>query len=68
MSRFSYESGINITRIGDVGDDFILALDYYWEGMGTEYFSKHETSMKVHIEELIHASTKKARDVKWSYG
>jgi len=44
---FSHEGGINITRIGDVKDDFILALDYYQEGTRVEYSSKHEDSMEV---------------------
>jgi hypothetical protein len=30
-SGFIYEGGIDPTRIGDVGDDSILALDYYEE-------------------------------------
>jgi hypothetical protein len=34
MSRFTCEGGINTTWIGDVGDDFTLALDYYRVGMG----------------------------------
>jgi hypothetical protein len=46
-SGFTHEGGINITWIGDVGADFISALDYYQEGMGVEYSSKHEDSMGV---------------------
>jgi hypothetical protein len=45
--RFIHEGGIDPTRTCDVKDDFILALDYYWEGIGVEYSSKHEDSMEV---------------------
>jgi len=65
---FFREVGIDTTWIGDVGDDFILALDYYQEATRVEYSSKHEHYMEVHIVELLHASTKKVRDVKWAYG
>jgi hypothetical protein len=44
---FTHEGGINITQIGDVGDDLIFALDYYKEGMGVECSSEHEDSMGV---------------------
>ncbi len=46
-SGFTHEGGINITQIGDVGDDLIFALDYYKEGMGVECSSEHEDSMGV---------------------
>lgn len=54
-SGFTHEGGKNITRIGDVGDDFILALDDYQEGMGVEYSLEHDDSMEVQIVELMHA-------------
>jgi hypothetical protein len=69
-SGFIHEGGIITTWTFDVGDDSILALDYYREGTGVKYLSKHEDSMQVQILELvrIHAFAKKAKDVKWSYG
>ncbi len=45
-SGFIYEGGIDPTRIGDVGDDSILALDYYEEWTKVEYSSEHEESMR----------------------
>jgi hypothetical protein len=38
-----HEGGIDPTRINDVKDDSILALDYYQEGIRVE----HEDSMEV---------------------
>jgi hypothetical protein len=46
-SRFTHEVGINITQIGDVGNDFILALNYYRKGKENEYSLEHEDSMEV---------------------
>lgn len=65
---FTHEGGIDPTRTHDVGNDYIFALDYFQEGMQVEYSLEHEDSMEVQIIQLVHASTKKARDVKWSYG
>ncbi len=67
-SRFTHEGGINTTQTSDVGYDFILTLDNYQERTGIEYLSEHEDSMEVQIKKLIHASTKKMKDMKWSYG
>lgn len=65
---FIHEVGLDTTQIGDVGDDFILILDYYQEGKGVEYSLEHEDSMEVHIVKLVHALATKTKDVKQSYG
>lgn len=46
-SWFIHEGGINTTRIGDVGDNSILAFYYYQKGTGIEYLLEHEDSMEV---------------------
>ncbi len=40
----------------------------YDEEVEMEYSLHHEDSMEVQMVEFVHASTKKARDVKRSYG
>jgi hypothetical protein len=47
---------------------FLSTLGFYSEEVEVEYSSEHEDSMKTQLVELVHASTKKARDVKQSYG
>jgi hypothetical protein len=46
-SRFIHEVRIDITQTCDVGDDSILALNYYREGKGVECSLEHEDSMEV---------------------
>jgi hypothetical protein len=65
---FIHEGGIDPTQTCDARNDFIFVLDYYREGMKVDYSLDHEDSMEVQLVELVHASTKKARDVKQSYG
>jgi uncharacterized protein Yka (UPF0111/DUF47 family) len=36
--------------------------------MGVEYFSEHKDSMEEQLTKLVHAFSKKVRDVKQSYG
>jgi len=54
--------------LGDAEYGFLLALGYYREVIKIKYYLKHEDCMEVQLVELIHASTKKMKDMKWSYG
>jgi hypothetical protein len=66
--RFVHEGGIDPTQLGDVEYGSLPALDYYKEGMGVEFSSEHEDYMEEQLVKLVHASTKKVKDVKRSYG
>ncbi len=68
VPRFIHEGGIDLTKLGDVEYDFLFALGFYKEEMEVKYSLKHEDSMEIQLIELVHASTKKAMDVKRSYG
>jgi hypothetical protein len=65
---FVHEGGIDPTQLGDVEYGSLPTLDYYKEGMGLEYSSKHKDSMEEQLTKLVHALSKKVRDVKQSYG
>jgi hypothetical protein len=64
---FVREGEIGLTQPSDVEYGFLFAFDYYKKGRGVKYFAKLKDSMEVQLVELVHASTKKMRDVKWSY-
>jgi len=66
--RFVCEGGIDPTRLGDAEYGSLPAFDYYEKGMGVECSSEHEDSMEEQLIQLVHASAKKTKDVKWSYG
>jgi hypothetical protein len=60
---------IGLTKPGDAKHVSQLStLDFHNEEVEVEYFSKHKDSMDIQMVELVHASTKKVRDVKRSYG
>jgi hypothetical protein len=62
------EVGIGLTKLGDAKHASLSTLELYNEEAEVEYSSKHEDSMEIQMVELVHASAKKARDVKCSYG
>jgi hypothetical protein len=62
------EVGIHLTKLGDAKHVYLSTFELYNEEAKVEYSSKHEYSMEIHMVELVHASTKKVRDVKCFYG
>jgi hypothetical protein len=63
------EVGIGLTKPGDAKHVSQLStFGLHNEEVEVEYSSKHKDSMNIQMVELIHASTKKVRDVKRSYG
>ncbi len=64
---FPSHSPMNLA-LGDAEYGSFVALGYYIKEMKIKYYLKHEDSMEVQLVELVHASTKKMRDMKWSYG
>jgi hypothetical protein len=62
-SWFTHEIRIDTTQTCDVGDDSILALDYYREGKGVEYSLKHEDSMEANA--CIDQESEKRETILW---
>jgi len=62
------EVGIGLTKLGDVKHVSLSTLEPYNEEAEVEYSLEHENSMEIQMVELVHALTKKARDVKCFYG